>query len=491
VPDSFFVLGDQLSTDVAPWSTLPRDTVIVMIESARLVEAPRHRTRTGLYVCAMRAFARHVQSLGFTVDYRRAESFSTGIAEHRLLFQPGRICMNHPRGRRATALFTSLDIELLDSPFYLTPIATFREDVAGRKAPTMEQFYRKQRRRLNVLMLGAEPVGGRWNFDEENRKPLPKDGGSWPEPWQAALTPDEEVVMVDLAATHPGSDALVYWPRTRAQALDQLRDAMERIVPTFGPFEDAASVANWHLAHSRLSAALNLGLLHPSEVLSATVAAFEAGRIPLASAEGFVRQIIGWREWVWGWHHLRSEEFRLVNALEARTPLPQTWRNFGPHEMNCLASALGHLRDFGWNHHIERLMMLANAATLAGIAPLELNDWMAQNYVDGAEWVMEVNVLGMGTFADGGQTSTKPYIAGGNYINKMTDCCRGCRYQPTERVGERACPLTNAYWNFLLEDQPALTTNVRIAPQRRAATQRPDREAIRNQAKLAREQITG
>jgi deoxyribodipyrimidine photolyase-related protein len=159
--------------------------------------------------------------------------------------------------------------------------------------------------------------------------------------------------------------------------------------------------------------------------------------------------------------------------------------------MNCLNTVLGHLREFGWNHHIERLMVLSNAATLAGIVPIELNDWMAQNYVDGAEWVMEVNVLGMGTYADGGETSTKPYIAGGNYLNKMTDYCKGCRYLPTERVGERACPLTNAYWNFLLGDSPVLTTNVRIAPQRRFAAQRPDLDDIVAQAQWARGHIVG
>ena len=439
---SFLVLGDQLSTDVTPWPTLSRDTAIVMIETEQLTAAPRHRTRTALYLLAMRAFADHVRSLGFTVDYRVAPSFTEGLRAHCEQYQPTGVTMNHPRGRRAAALFTRLGVTLLEDPFYLTSLEEFRESLAKARPATMEMFYRRQRRRLGVLMEGEEPVGGRWNFDEENRNPLPKGGGQWPEPWSRALTREEAAVAEGLASTHPGANAVAFWPRTRADALDQLNDALARIIPHFGPYEDAASTSNWHLAHSRLSVALNLGLLHPREVLEAVVREYDRGAIDVASAEGFVRQLIGWREWVWGWHHLRDDSFRAVNALGATTPLSSTWRTFGDHEMNCLGTVLGHLRDYGWTHHIERLMVLTNAATLAGIAPLELNDWMAENFVDGAQWVMEVNVLGMGTFADGGQTSTKPYIAGGNYLKKMTNFCQGCRFSPTERTGERACPLT-------------------------------------------------
>jgi len=489
--ESFFVLGDQLSTDVSPWPTLARDTVIVMIETRELVEARRHLTRTALYVSAMRAFAEHVRSLGFVVDYRSAPTFAAGLAEHRATFAPSVIRMNHPRGRRAAALATRLGVELLDDPFYLTSVAEFRAMVEGSRVTTMEQFYRQQRRRLGLLVEGDEPLGGRWNYDEENRRPLPKDGGTWPAPWTRPLSEDEERVVASLRSTHPGQDALTFWPRTRADALDQLTDAIERIVPHFGPYEDAASSQHWHLAHTRLSVALNLGLLHPREVVDAIMGAFAQGLVPLASAEGLVRQIIGWREWVWAWHQLRTDAYRLHNALNATRPLSEVWRTFAPHEMNCLNVVLGHLHDYGWTHHIERLMVLTNAATLAGIDPLALNDWMAENFVDGAQWVMEANVIGMGTYADGGLTSTKPYVAGGNYIKKMTNFCRDCHFVPTERTGDRACPLTNAYWNFLLDDQPVLANNYRIAPQRRAAQQRVDRVEIRRGAERSRSRITG
>ena len=491
MPESFFVLGDQLSTEVSPWASLSRDTVILMIESDVLLTATRHRTRTALYLTAMRAFAEEVRKLGFVVDLRQARNFEEGLASHRTTYSPSRIRMNQPRGRRATALFQRLGIEMLDDPFYLTSVDEFRSMVAGGRVPTMEQFYQQQRRRLDVLMQGDQPIGGRWNYDEDNRLPLPKNGGEWPSPWSRPLSATEQEIVQGLELTHPGGDALQFWPRNRADALEQLADAMTRIIAHFGPYEDAASGENWHLAHTRLSVALNLGFLHPREVLTAALATFEAGLAPLASVEGFVRQIIGWREWVWGWHQLRSDEYRKLNSLAATNPLPATWQGFQRHTMSCLDHTLSHLREYGWTHHIERLMVLANAATLAGIDPLAFNDWMAETFVDGAEWVMEANVLGMGTYADGGITSTKPYIAGGNYIKKMTNFCRGCAYVPTERTGPRACPLTNMYWNFLLDGKEAIATNHRLAPQRRAAEQRPDRVEIRLGASRSRSIITG
>ncbi len=486
---TFFVLGDQLSTDVAPWPDLSTDAIILMVESGHLVSSPRHLTRTALYVSAMRAFAQRVASLGYHVDYRISPSFRQGIEDHRSEFHPDRIVMNQPRGRRATRLLSQLNVEFLPDPFFLTDLEKFRERFKGKSGGSMEQFYRSQRREFDVLMDGDQPVGGRWNFDEENRKPLPRDGGQWPEPWSRPLDDAENEIITTLKATHPGVDGLTWWPRTRQDALDQLNDAVERIIPFFGPFEDAASTENWHLAHGRLSVALNLGLLHPQEVIEAVIEAYEKDLIPLASAEGFIRQVIGWREWVWAWHQINDDSYRSSNFLEANEPLPSSWREMASHEMACLDAVLGHLRDFGWTHHIERLMVLANVATLAGIDPLEVNDWMAENFVDGAEWVMESNVLGMGTFADGGRISTKPYIAGGNYIKKMTNFCRGCRFAPTKRTGDRACPLTNGYWNFLLDHGEALTGNNRMAPQLRAAVQRPDRVEIVGERPIHRSRL--
>ena len=480
---TFFVLGDQLSTEVAPWPTLPIDTVILMIESQELISQPRHLTRVSLYLSAMRQFREHVIALGFTVDYRRASNFTQGITAHRKQFEPTAIAMNTPRGRHAISLFTKLGVDLYPDPFYLTDIEEMK--TRKKRPATLENFQREQRRRLNLLMDGDEPLGGQWNFDTSNREPLPRDGGTWPEPWTVSLSTAEDALVQELKDTHPGEDALTYWPRTREQALDQLRDAVERIVPHFGPHEDAASADNWHLAHSRLSPALNMGLLHPSEVVEAVMTAFAAGKIPLESTEGFIRQVTGWREWMWLLHHLRGDEYENLNYLGASNSLPQSWVQMGDHEMRCLDGVLKHPHNYGWNHHIERLMILANAATLAGINPLELSNWMATTYVDGAQWVMEANVVGMGTFGDGGQTATKPYIGGGNYISKMTNYCKGCKFSPTVRTGDDACPLTTLYWDFLIRNEEKLAKFNRIAPQRRAALGRPDRQKIQAQAPLA------
>ena len=485
--DTFFILGDQLSFEVDPWPTLPRDTVILMIESNQLIAKPRHLTRVALYLASMRQFATEARTRGYVVDYRVARNFTEGLTAHRTQFQPTRIFMNEPRGRRARTLFSRCDIDQLPDPFYLTDVADFRQ--RAKQPATLESFQREQRQRLNVLMHDDKPVGGQWNFDLNNREPLPRDGGSWPAPWSAPVSAEERALISELSATHVGDDALMFWPRNRDQALEQLQDAVTRIIPRFGPHEDAASADNWHLAHSRLSPALNMGLLHPREVIDAVVEGYENGAIPLPSAEGFIRQVLGWREWVWLLHHLRSDAYDENNYFHAQENLPVAWRDMSGHPMRCIDGVLSHLRHYGWNHHIERLMILANAATLAEVNPRSFSNWMIDSYVDGAEWVMEANVIGMGTFADGGQTSTKPYIGGGNYISKMTNYCKGCAFSPTERTGDKACPLTTLYWDFLIRNEALLAPVHRLAPQRRAALARHDRVEIQEQAPRAREII--
>jgi deoxyribodipyrimidine photolyase-related protein len=457
-----------------------------MIEVEALKRKNRHRTRTALYLSAMRHFAREAGARGIDIDYRQASSFEEGLAAHGEQFAPSQVVMHRPHGRRAQDLFTKLGVEQLPNPFFLTDVSDF----ASRRYATMEAFYRQQRQRLNVLMNDGQPEGGQWNFDAENRQPLPRDGANWPDPWQHPLDLEEESILRELEYL-PGGAALEYWPRTRSQALDQLHDAVERIIPLFGPYEDAASSENWHLAHTRLSVALNLGLLHPREVVAAIEYAYRDGQIPLASAEGVIRQIIGWREWVFALHQSRDCEYESLNYLSAREPVPEAWQQMATHPMNCLSSVLSHVREFGWTHHIERLMVLANAATLLGISPRGLSEWMTDVFVDGAQWVMEANVIGMGTFADGGQTATKPYVAGGNYIKKMTNFCRSCVFTPTERTGERACPLTTLYWDFFDTHGTALASHHRVAPQVRAAAQRVDINDIRLRAPRAREIVRG
>jgi deoxyribodipyrimidine photolyase-related protein len=487
---TLFVFGDQLSLAGVLDVVSPDSGRVLLVETEHLNNSNRHLLRRALYRVAMRSFATELIEHGIEVDYRQAPHFDGGLEEHRRIHQPDRVVVLRPRGRRADLWCRRGGLEIVSDPFWLTDAEWFAGLVRGAKGLTFETFYRHQRRRLGYLMDDGAPCGGRWNYDEENRRPLPRDGGNWPAPWSAPLD-EGELKILDEAGWAEQASALHYWPRTRAQALDQLADALERIVPHFGPFEDAASSSNWHLAHSRLSVALNLGLLHPREVADALETHYRAGRIPLASAEGFLRQVIGWREWVAAWHRERPASYRHSNALGATRPLPSGWWELADHPMNCLRAVFSHVREFGWAHHIERLMVLANAATLAGYDPLEVHDWMARAFLDGAEWVMEANVIGMGTFADGGVTATKPYVSGGNYLSRMTDFCRGCDFSPRERTGDKACPLTTLYWQFYVDQADQLARVHRVAPILRAAATREDSVEIARRAPEARRIIDG
>ncbi|MGD9751563.1 MAG: cryptochrome/photolyase family protein, partial [Acidimicrobiia bacterium] len=357
----------------------------------------------------------------------------------------------------------------------------------------MEDFYRWQRRRLGYLMDADQPAGGRWNFDHDNRQPPPRNAPAdfWPEPPRQPLDDLDAEVLDDLARLEAdgtirltGSPPDGTWATSRAEAQRRLTHAVEVVLPRFGPHEDAMLTTSWHLAHTLLSPYLNLGLLHPAEVCDAAEAAFRAGRVPVASAEGFIRQIIGWREYVWAlyWHH-GPDAYRRANALDARRPLPPAF-TAGPDttQLRCLHHTLGDIDRHGWTHHIQRLMILANLALLAGVDPQALTRWMWANFVDGAEWVMLPNVIGMGTYADGGRMATKPYAAGGAYIDKMSDYCKGCRYDRRRRTGEDACPYTTLYWDFLSRHRERFERNPRVAQQVRAAQRLTDLDEVRRHA---------
>ncbi|MET0909099.1 MAG: cryptochrome/photolyase family protein, partial [Ilumatobacteraceae bacterium] len=259
---------------------------------------------------------------------------------------------------------------------------------------------------------------------------------------------------------------------------------VERVLPHFGPHEDAMTTASWHLAHSMLSPYLNIGLLLPGEVCDAAEDAYRSGRVPIASAEGFVRQIIGWREYVWGLYWLWGPEYAERNALGARQPLPPVFTGTATTEMRCVAHTLESLHDHGWVHHIQRLMILGNLALLAGVDPQAMTRWMWAGFVDGAEWVMVPNVVGMSLHADGGMMATKPYAAGGAYIDRMSDYCRGCRFDRKQRTGDDACPFTTLYWDFVARHADRFVHNGRMVQQVRAAQRLSDLPAVRERANV-------
>lgn len=481
--ETLWILGDQLNHDVGPISRAqPHLTRVLMIESAEhLARRAWHRQRAHLIVTSMRRFAEELRAIGFSVDYRRASTYRAGLAEHREVTGGSPVRAMAPSSWSGRAFVASLGVELDDDERFLTTVDDFRGVFAGKKRFTMETFYRWQRRRLGYLMDGDEPVTGRWNYDEDNRQPLPKTGVDFPSPVVDPLDHLDDQVLADLPAAMSGAIPVGIWPTSRAAALRRLSHAIDEVLPGFGPYEDAMSSKSWHMAHTLLSPALNLGLLHPREIADAIEVAYREGKVPIASAEGLLRQIIGWREFVWCVYWAATPDYQAHNELDAHRPLPPVFRGAST-SMACLGHVLGDVDAYGWTHHIPRLMVLGNLGLLAGVEPRELMEWMWERFVDGAEWVMVPNVVGMALYADGGMMSTKPYAAGGAYIDKMSDFCRSCRFDRKKRVGDDACPFTTLYWDFVARHSERFGKNPRMARQVAAANRLSDLAAVRVRA---------
>jgi deoxyribodipyrimidine photolyase-related protein len=334
----------------------------------------------------------------------------------------------------------------------------------------MEEFYRFQRRRFDVLMERGEPAGGKWNYDHENREPPPKGASTLgvPGPWQPPEDEIDEQVRADLDAMDlptVGRDGPRLFAVTAAEARRALAHFVRYRLPHFGPPEDAMLTEDWAMAHSLLSVPLNLGVLHPLDAVHEAEAAYRSGDVPLPGAEGFVRQVLGWREYVWQLYWRFGRDYLRRNALGAGTPLPDWWTSLDPEGVTatCLRTALEGLRDRGWTHHIQRLMVLGNHALQRGYEPFDLTNWYATAYVDGFAWVMPPNVIGMSQHADGGMMATKPYSSGGAYISRMSDHCGSCAFDPRKRLGEDACPFTAGYWAWVHRHQDLLAANNRTA----------------------------
>jgi deoxyribodipyrimidine photolyase-related protein len=483
-----WVFGDQLDRArgaLASW--MPDECRVLLVQSEAQISSRRwHRQRLHLVLSAMAHFAAELRAEGFEVDHRRASTLGRGLREHVAEFEPDRVVAMEPSSWDGRVLLERSGVELLRNDLFLCHYHEFADWAAGRKRLTMEDFYRWQRQRLGVLMEdgvgGPAPVGGRWNFDLDNREPPPRDGRAWPPIERFELDDIDRDVLAHLPSTTFGADPDGTWPVTRTQAVIRLNEFVDRGLALFGPHEDAMLAAEWKLAHSVLSSSINLGLLHPSEVAAAAESAYRRGAAPLSSVEGFIRQVIGWREYVWGVYWLWMPDYRANNALGATRPVPPAFTGEAPTEMACVASVIGHVHDHGFAHHIERLMVLGNLALTAGVDPAAMAQWMRASFVDGAEWVMLPNVIGMALFADGGMMATKPYASGGAYINKMSDSCRNCRFNPKLRVGPEACPYTTLYWDFLARNTGAIASNHRMARPLAAMHRLSDLPAVRRQA---------
>ena len=477
------MLGDQLNRRLGPLAeATPATARVLLVEStAKLASKPWHRQRAHLVITSMRRFATELVAEGFEVDYRRSPSLAAGLRAHRLEHAPVRVVAMEPASFDGLALLGRLGVGVVRSDQFLCHYDEFGAWVKTRRSVKMEDFYRWQRSRLGYLMDDGEPAGGRWNFDAENRERPPRDGRQWPEPLRTPLDELDRAVLADLPSSCWGDDPDGTWATSRHEALRRLDHVVAVVLPDFGPHEDAMLSTSWHLAHTLLSPYLNLGLLLPGEVCDAAESAFRRGDVPIASAEGFIRQVIGWREYVWGRYWQWMPDYRSSNELEAHRPLPPVFAG-APTQMRCVGQVIADVGAHGYAHHIQRLMILGNLALLAGVDPWVLTEWMWSSFVDGAEWVMLPNVIGMALHADGGRMATKPYAASGAYIDKMSDYCGSCVYDRRRRVGPDACPFTTLYWAFLDQHGERFERNARVARQVHAGRRLGDLDAVRARA---------
>jgi deoxyribodipyrimidine photolyase-related protein len=501
------VLGDQLDRGSDAYSGFdPRHDVVWMAEvSDEATQVWSHKARIALFLAAMRHLRDDLVARGWTLAYRSLEehgaaTLAQALVEDLAKLAPQRIVMleagEHRVAEAIAAAARSADITLEVRPdrHFLIGRTEFARWAGKRKALRMEHFYRWIRQRDGTLMEGKVPLGGRWNFDADNRGAFGKSGpGLLPAPQR--FTPDAITQRVlDLVERrfpdHPGSLEHFDWPVTPDDAERALQDFVSHRLAAFGATQDAMWRGEPWLYHSRLAAAMNLKLLDPRRVIAAAEAALHDGLAPLPAVEGFVRQIIGWREFVRGVYWLRMPQFLEDNALEAGEPLPRFYWT-GDTEMACLADSIGQTLEHGYAHHIQRLMVTGLFALLLGVRPTEVHAWYLAIYVDAVEWVELPNVLGMSQYADGGFMVSKPYCASGRYIQRMSNYCNGCRFDPALATGPRACPFTTLYWDFLDRHRERFARHPRTALQWKnlARLDASALAAIRDQAKALRAQL--
>ena len=477
------VLGDQLdpASSALDGFDAEQDAIWMAEVAGESTHVWSSKPRTALFLSAMRHFAAAQRTIGRTVHYVALdEAANTGTLAGELqrmvaARRPERLVMTEPGDWRvrealaAVARDAALPLEIRVDRHFLSTVEEFAAHAKGRKQLRLEFWYRELRRKHRILLDGdGGPEGGDWNYDAENRGSFGRKGpGLLPSP--ASFPPDqttrEVIALVNRRfADHPGRLDVFDWPVTPADARAALDDFVAHRLADFGTYQDAMWTREPWLYHSRLAAAMNLKLLDPRDVIAAAEAAYRAGRVPLASAEGFIRQILGWREYVRGLYWLLMPGYADHNALGAHEPLPPFYWT-GEVEMACLQDAIRQTLEHGYAHHIQRLMVTGLYALLLGVEPRAVHEWYLAVYVDAVEWVELPNTIGMALHADGGIMASKPYAATGKYIDRMSDHCRGCRFDPAVAVGDDACPFTTLYWDFLARHEPRLAANQRMALQ--------------------------
>ena len=495
------ILGDQLDLASSALSDFdPKCDTIWMAEvDEESTHIPSSKQRSTVFISAMRHFASELRDKNWPLIYTKLDapdntgSLSGELEKAIAQLQPNGLVMTAPgdwrvlQSLRAVARQNNLELDIRDDTHFFSTVREFALHAAGRKQLRLEFFYREMRQKTGILMEGKQPIGGQWNFDADNRGSFGKQGpGLLPAPTR--FNPDvitQEVI--DLVrhrfADHPGSVDSFGWPVTRAQAQVALHEFITQRLPSFGLYQDAMWEGEVWLYHSHLSCALNLKLLNPREVVAAAVDAYEKGQAPLEAVEGFVRQILGWREYVRGIYWTHMPEYITRNSTQATAPLPSFYWT-GKTDMACMRDAIHQTLTHGYAHHIQRLMVTGLYALLLGVRPTEVHAWYLGVYVDAVEWVELPNTLGMSQFADGGLMASKPYIASGKYIDRMSNHCKGCRFNPAESTGETACPFTTLYWDYLIQHADALSQNPRMLMQLKNMNRLTEdqRQAITQQA---------
>ncbi len=501
---SILVLGDQLTRRHGPVAHRPDERILLIESKAFAQRLPYHPHKLTLVFGAMRAYRDSLREDGRDVVYITASSFSDGLSTYFERYRDDELVMMRPISAGADSKFQHLveeaggSLTIVDNELFLCSREQFLTWAEGRSQPyRQEQFYRFMRRETGYLMDGDEPVGGQWNYDERNRA-VPEEGYEPPAP--PRYEPDEQTVELFEWVTEEFADGYeekpyggdwadpgpFRWPVTREQALDALDDFVENRLPQFGPYQDAMVGDEWAMHHSLLSATLNLGLLHPGEVVEAVIEAYESNPdVPIESAEGFVRQVIGWREFLRGVYTETMPQLARANQLDATADLPD-WYWTGDTQMACLSAVIDGVRERGYSHHIERLMVLSNFALIYGVEPAQLNRWFHAAYVDAFHWVTTPNVMEMGLYA-AGAFATKPYASSANYIDKMSDYCAGCPYDKNKTTGSDACPFNALYWDFLARNEDTLRSNHRMGLMYSHVENR-DLDAIERRVSAIREQ---
>ena len=475
-PRLIVILGDQLSPAIAALRAGdPQRDIVLMAEVRSETDyVPHHKKKIAFIFSAMRHFAVTLRANGWTVDYvaldAAANRGSLTAEIERAAADHGctQIICTEPGEWRLQKAFEqsaeTLPVTLIDDDRFLCTKEDFASWWEGRRQPRMEHFYRDMRRRTGLLMEGDKPIGGRWNYDSKNRKPPPAIT-TFPEPSRFIpdkITEDVLALVAQRFGSNFGRLEPFRFGVTHAEAEAAFDHFVDTGLPGFGDYQDAMTLRSPFLFHAVISLYLNVGLLDPRHVCAKVDAAHRSGDIPLNAAEGFIRQIIGWREYVRGLYWQTMPDYASRNHFGHTAPLPDFYWT-GETAMTCLRACIAQTQDEAYAHHIQRLMVTGNFAMLAGIDPQAVHEWYLSVYADAFEWVELPNTLGMSQFADGGLLGSKPYAASGNYINRMSDYCKSCRYKVKEKIGPDACPFNYLYWDFLDRNRDTLGGNPRLS----------------------------